>query len=81
MPSKVLRCVVAATNSNGEPDLYFIKIHCTEEQYDRGEHYIAAKQAAEDEGYESFLAYDENDPGGEAMLPLFTWDSASVISI
>lgn len=72
----IVRCVVAASNAGGEPDLFPVKVICSEEQYTNGEHYAAANQAAEDEGYEPALAFDENDPGGVAMMSIFTWSSA-----
>lgn len=64
----------------GDPDLYFVKVNCTEDQFDCGDHYDIAKATAINEGYdEPLVAFDEYDPAGRAMLPLFHWDSASVI--
>ena len=77
----ILRCVVAAINAAGEPDLFFVKVECTDEQYNDGEHYVAAKRAAEDDGYEPVLAYDEDDPAGSAMMSLFVWKSASTVEV
>lgn len=76
-----IKCIVAATNSNGDPDLFFVIVSCTQEQQEEGEHYEVAKGAAEKQGYEPYLAYDENDSAGRAMLPLFAWESASVVEI
>jgi hypothetical protein len=78
---KQVKCIVSCLNSNGEPDLYFIVIECTDEQYNDGDHYDAAKAQCEEDGYESYLAYDENDSAGNAMLPLFTWESATILDI
>jgi hypothetical protein len=77
----IIKCIVAAQNSNGESDFYFVKVDCTQEQYDNGEHYSAACDKAEEEGYDAFLAYDENDVGGKAILDKFAWDSAITIKI
>lgn len=73
-----VKCIVAGINASGEPDLFFTKIICrTQNQIDEGEHYERAVKAANDEGYEAKLAYDEFDSAGKAMLPLFVWESAS----
>ena len=76
-----ISCIVAAINSNGESDLYFIVIECTQAQKDEGEHCKAAKAQCEEDGYEAFLCYDENDIAGRMMLPLFEWDSATILDI
>ena len=78
-PLLTIHCIVAASNSNGDPDLFFVKVRCTQEQYDNGAHYVRAKAAAESAGYEPFLAYDEQDSAGRAMLPLFEWKTASTV--
>jgi hypothetical protein len=60
----IIKCLVACTNSNGEPELLHIPVECSQEEYDNGKHYEKAKAAAEDEGYESPVwVADENDPG------------------
>jgi hypothetical protein len=64
----------------GEPDFYFCKVDCTKKQFDEGDHYETIKEQAEEEGYgDCGLAYDENDPPGEALMGLFDWDTASII--
>jgi hypothetical protein len=75
-----IKTIVACRNANGEPDLYFVKVDCTSKQYENGEHYKAANLQAEREGYDAYLAYDENDSAGRAMLPLFKWESATTIT-
>lgn len=80
MEKKIVRCIVAGINSNGEPDLFFVKISTNGEIEARHHHYDAAREYAEDEGYsEPFVCFDEFDRAGKAMLPLFEWDSASVV--
>jgi len=73
---------VAATNANGEPDLFFCYVRCTSEQYDNGEHYDAAKWLALEEDYEGpdMVAYDEFDPP-KAAFNLFEWDTATTFDI
>lgn len=78
---RIIRCAVAAINSGGEPDLYFVKVKATEEQVSSGVHYQAAKEAAEEDGYEAFLAYDEDDYAGGQMMELFDWETASIVEI
>jgi len=78
---KIIKCIVAAMNSNGEPDLYFCIVKCNEEQYDCGDHYDRAKEQCKEDGYEPYIAYDETDTAGKAMLPLFNWDTASILII
>jgi hypothetical protein len=78
---ETIRCIVAAVDSNGSPDFYFVKVSATQEQYDNGDHYDRAKEAAEDNGYEPRLAYDEHDAAGRAMLAQFEWDTASTVTV
>jgi len=79
---KDIRCVVAAINSNGDPDFYFVKVKATEEQINNGDHYDAARESAEDEGYEALLTYDQNDYGWKAFSRnAFDWKTAPVVTI
>jgi len=71
---KTIKCAVFSINSNGEPDIFFCKVKCSQEQYDNGEHYEKAKELAEENSYDPVLACDENDPAG-AVMQLFVWDS------
>lgn len=72
-----IKCIVAAINASGSPDLFFTIVECSQSEYDNGDHYDMADLKAEQEGYEPKLVFDENDPGGQAMLDLFDWDSLS----
>ncbi len=74
-----IRCIVGCLNSVGEPDLFIVKVIGTKEQYDNGDFYDAAKDECADRGYEPKIVFDENDPGGRAMLRLFRWASADVV--
>lgn len=76
-----IKCIVAATNSNGDPDLYFVIVKATRTQIDKGQHYSAAQAYAERAGYEPALCYDEECSAGKAMLPLFQWETATVLDI
>ena len=70
-----LKMIVAGTNANGEPDLFFLRMHCTLEEYNEGEHYEEARRIADIEGYKPpFVPFDENDTAGKALLPLCPWE-------
>jgi len=77
----IIRCVVSALNANGEPDLYFVKVNCSENQVSESKHYAVAKEQAEQEGFEAYLVYDEKDRAGQALMPLFAWDNASEVTV
>jgi hypothetical protein len=75
------KVVVASFNASGEPDFYFCKIECTEQQYNNGEHYERAEKAASENGYEGpMVAFDQKDPP-KPLFDLFKWDSASVFKV
>jgi len=71
------KMIVAALNSNGEPDFYFCIVKSTLEEFNEGEHYVLAERMALKEGYEPRLSFDENDAAGKAILDHFVWESAS----
>lgn len=77
---QLVRTVVAAINANGDPDLFFCKVACTEQEYSDGKHYNAACNLAMEEGYVPKLEFDEYDPAGKALTQLFVWDSAPIIT-
>jgi hypothetical protein len=77
----VVRCMVSALNSNGDSDFHFCKVKCTPDQYEEGEHYRAAGAHAREEGFEPLLAYDECDSAGQAMLDMFNWEPAQVVTL
>lgn len=66
-----IRCVVAATNSEGSPEFYPCTVSCTKAEYNDGEHYDLAKEKAEAEGYKAAWVCDENDPAFAAVSHLF----------
>lgn len=71
-----VRCMVFGTNSNGEPDIFFCLMWCSQEALDDGTFYGFAKEAAAHEGYEPAMACCEHDPAG-SIHPHFVWESAS----
>jgi hypothetical protein len=78
-----IRVVVACgSNASGEPDLTFVIVKCSNKEFEEGDHYWAAHSWAADQGYEMpFIAFDEKDSAGRALLPLFVWKSASVVDV
>ncbi len=74
------RVVVAVMTGEGA-DLYFVIVVCSEEQYECGKHYDAAKDIAEADGFDAYLAFDVSDPPGENLMKLFLWNTASTVDI
>lgn len=76
----IIDIVVACTNANGDADLFFFKMELENDQYDLGEHYEAAKNYADDQGYEGeMVVFDNSMP--KALHDIFVWESASTINI
>ena len=72
--------VVAATNANGDADLFFFKMRMTEDDYNNGYHYESAIQYAESQDYEQpMVVFDGSMP--KALEDLFEWDTASIIDL
>ena len=79
-----INCVVACRDSNGSPDLYALRIQCTEDQYENGDHYERAKEAVEENGYEaSDIVFDENDHVFKVMFQVdfIDWETTSIYTI
>ena len=82
MITKELKCVVAMCNANGSPDFHPVIVTCTEYQYECGDHYDAARNNANDCGFDvgiGDLVYDENDDGFSHLN--FDWSIAQTIPI
>jgi hypothetical protein len=73
-----VKIVVACTNANGDADLFFFVMKIAEEHYNNGDHYDAAKDHAEANGYEApMVVFDDSMP--TALENIFVWESASVV--
>ncbi len=82
MKKKTIKCVVAAIDSNGSSDFYFVKVKATQDKIDDGDHISAAKTQCEDDGYEAFLVYDQDDSAWSAFSrKAFDWKNAIVVEI
>lgn len=76
----IIKCVLGIEGHNG-PDLMFVKINCSQEQYENGEHYETARQHTEKQSDNKvYWICDENDPCGPALIKLFEWGTASVVT-
>lgn len=74
----IYNCMVVGLNSAGEPDFYLVKVQCTENQIDNGEHYRAAQEEALANEFEASFAFDEFDPAGTTIRNTFDWDDVNV---
>lgn len=66
---KTIQVAVVSTNSEGQPDIFFTEVNCTQEEYDNGEHYDCAGSIASGEGYDPVICIDENDAGWQFLKP------------
>lgn len=77
---KLIRMLVACHYRSGVPGLFPFIVVCTQEQYDNGDHYEAAKEALY--MYEGpYVVIDENDDVSEEVLSCFDWIEAPVVDI
>lgn len=77
----IVKCAVACFNASGEPDFYFCRVECEQDEYDVGAHYDAAEDDAAGEGYSGpMVSYDEND-GPAFLFEHCVWDSTAVVSL
>lgn len=80
-----VRCITACTGGNG-PDFDFCVVELSVEQYEVGEHYEAAKCAAEDHGFdtENAVVYDTLDLSNTVGVKFqrhFQWRTADLYSV
>ncbi len=75
-----VQCVVACVDANGASAFYPHVVEITQGEYDDGDHYAIAKDAAEAAGYEKpMLVYDQND-GPEWLFKQF-WPDGPIQKI
>lgn len=62
---KKVNVYTACINASGEADLVHNVVECTQEQYERGEHYYLAEDLVIEDGYEglngNFISYDDHE--------------------
>lgn len=72
---RIIRCGVVGSNANGSPDVFYVKVSCTEEQYENGDHYkVASTHVEEEHSFEPSITIDENDDG-KAVIDLMDWNT------
>jgi hypothetical protein len=83
MDKSIYPVIIAGFNSNGEPDLFFLKVKCTQQDFDTGEYHNSAFNLAEDHGFNPILTYDASCAAGRAMLnsTLFVWTTSPIVEI
>ena len=74
----IVRCVIAGEGING-PDLWFVKVNVSEEQYDQEEHREIAKRWAEEQGVDELCVVLDEYDNPKSLFDLFVWESASII--
>lgn len=55
-------------NSEGDREIVHYEMSVSQRDYDNGDHYLAACQKAEREGYRVFVSFDSNDMAGKQLL-------------
>jgi hypothetical protein len=78
--NKKTKCVVAGTNSNGEPDFLPIFVIGTDEQIDDWTYIDAVKEESRKWGLDAYLVYHQ-DSSDIRFMNLFNWDNAPVYSL
>lgn len=60
------------------PDLFFVVVECSQEQYDNGEHYVAAQEVVTENNEVDgpFWCVDENDPAKAVLGLCGFWETA-----
>ena len=75
----IVKCLVACDTGDG-PDVAFVMVDCTKDQYENGEHYDAAKDWALDQDCDApMVVIDENDRP-KPLFSHFRWDTATTIT-
>ena len=76
-----VRCVTAGIMERGQPGLHLCKVQCDDDQYAEGEHYVAAREQAEEEGFGGeMVVFDEKD-GPEFLFDHFDWAAVTTVKI
>ena len=76
-----IKCVIAGHGLNG-PDLGFVIVECTQDDYDAGAHYeVAAEWAETDLDLDiPRVVFDEHDHP-QFLFEHFAWETATVIDL
>lgn len=79
--SITVRCAVGCHGCDG-PELLFVRVVCSQEQYEDGVHYeTAAEGISEDLHLDGpFWVTDENDPAGIVMTLCKDWEKTPILT-
>jgi hypothetical protein len=83
MSIKPVRVLVVCHDFNG-PNVFLCNVECTIDQYDDGQHYLRAEQAARDAGYDGpMVSVDECDTPVELFAAYGDdkWEEAGVYKV
>lgn len=76
--------VVACLNQDNDPDFFFCRVRCTEDDARRLRHLDTASRLVDEEIVEyapPFVAYDQNSPAWRILKDHFTWESATIYDL
>lgn len=73
----IIKCLVAGQGCDG-PELIPIKVSCSQDEYDNGQHYEAAKDYVDLD--DIHWVCDENDPASD-VFDSFYWNNAPLINV
>ena len=77
--SMTIKCVVAAIGADGAAGFYPCHVTLEQDEYDVGDHYELAEDAAKDSGYSGpAIVFDEND-GPDWLFEQFNWSEVDTI--
>ena len=68
-----IKVVVLARNCEGAPEFFTTDVSVTQDEYDDGVAYEAAKAEAEAAGHEPKFAFDANDPAAKQLHEVSAW--------
>lgn len=75
-----VRCVLACVNASGRGEFVPVKVRCSADQYDLGDHYGAVKAWAKGQRYEApYVVVDEVEMHPATVLQAFDWDNVPTI--
>jgi hypothetical protein len=78
---RTFRCVVACYNAAGVPDLVAYRVKCLSMEFVHGDHYMAAQEQAENDGYDTpAVVFDDKD-GPDWMFAAFNWFEAPLVEV
>ena len=68
-----IKVAVLCINKSGDREFFYSSPEVTQEEYDSGDHYDLAIEAAEDQGLEAIKPFDEKDYAAHQLQELAAW--------